>query len=251
MWKIYDELLAAIPPGLKVRDCVIGLSWTLIRSKTTGLAMTNLEGPLSLDLAGEINGMPLRRLAQYVKSWNFLEAAAGLAALNSYFNTAEQVEKLSGRPIGEQEKGNAFDNFQEQLRGKKVAVIGHFPNLEKLSGICRMSILERRPQPGDLPDPACEYILPQQDFVFLTATTLVNKTLPRLLELCRQAVVILVGPSTPMTPILFKYGVSVLAGTVVVDPKAVRQVVQEGGCLQLFQRGGQMVRVSKEEAEEA
>ncbi len=245
MWKIYDELLAAIPPELKVEDCVIGLSWTLVRSKTTGLAMTSLEGPRSLDLAGEIRGMPLYRLAEFVKSWNFLEAAVGLAALNSYFNTAEQVEKLSRRPIGEQEKGNAFNNFQEQLRGKKVAIIGHFPNLEKLSGICRMSILERRPQSGDLPDPACEYILPQQDFVFLTATTLVNKTLPRLLELCRQAVVVLVGPSTPMTSIMFKHGIGVLAGTVVADPAAVRQVVQEGGCLQLFQRGGQMVQVSK------
>lgn len=250
MWKIYDELIAAIPPGLTVRECLLGLNWTLVRSRTTGIAMTYLEGHPSVELAGEIAGMPLRQLAEYVKSWNFLEAAVGLAAINSYFNTPEQVEKLCGRPISEQKQVNAFTYFQEQLRGKKVAVIGHFPDLESLAGICRLAVLERRPQPGDYPDPACEYILPQQDYVFLTATTLVNKTLPRLLELSRQAVVVLVGPSTPLTPILFQYGVNVLAGTVVVDPVAVRQVVQEGGSLQLFQRGGQMVKISKEEVQE-
>lgn len=249
MWKIYDELIAAIPPDLTVRDCLLGLSWTLVRSRATGIAMTYLEGHPDVKLAGEINGMPLRQLAKYVKSWNYLEATMGLAAINSYFNTPEQVEKLCGCPLGAQKQVSAFTHFQEQLRGKKVAVIGHFPDLDALTGICQLSILERRPQSGDFPDPACEYILPQQDYVFLTATTLINKTLPRLLELSGQAVIVLVGPSTPLTPILFQYGINVLAGTVVVDPQAVRQVVQEGGSLKLFQRGGQMVKISKEEAQ--
>ena len=33
----------------------------------------------------------------------------------------------------------------------------------------------------DFLDSACEYILPEQDFVFITGMTLTNKTLPRLL----------------------------------------------------------------------
>ncbi len=90
--------------------------------------------------------------------------------------------------------------------------------------------------------------LPRQDYIFITATTLINKTLPRLLQLSGQAVVILVGPSTPLTPILFQYGVNVLAGTVVLDPEAVRQVVQEGGSLQLFRRGARMVKIGSEQA---
>ena len=38
-----------------------------------------------------------------------------------------------------------------------------------------------------MPDPACEYILSEQDVVIMTATTLINKTMPRLLALSRNA----------------------------------------------------------------
>lgn len=220
----------------------------MVDSRTAGIAMTYPECGTGTRLAGEIRGMPLRQLAEYIKSWDFLEATIGLAAINSFYNTPEQVEKLTGKPFSEQKQVNAFTCFQEQLRDKNVAVIGHFPDLDPLAAICRLSILERRPRPGDFPDPACEYILPRQDYIFITATTLINKTLLRLLELSRRAVVILVGPSTPLNPILFQYGVNVLAGTVVVDPETVRQVVQEGGSLQLFQRGARMVKISGEQA---
>ena len=39
----------------------------------------------------------------------------------------------------------------------------------------------------DMPDPACEYVLPQADFAFITGVTLENKTAPRLLELAKDA----------------------------------------------------------------
>jgi uncharacterized protein (DUF4213/DUF364 family) len=65
----------------------------------------------------------------------------------------------------------------EKLRGKRVAVIGHFRDLERIAAVCHLSILERRPEPGDLPDTACEFVLPEQEVVIMTATTLINKTL--------------------------------------------------------------------------
>ena len=52
---------------------------------------------------------------------------------------------------------------------------------ELIAPLCRLSILERDPVLGDYPDSACEYILPEQDYVFITGMTLVNKTLPHLL----------------------------------------------------------------------
>ncbi|MEN6473015.1 MAG: DUF364 domain-containing protein, partial [Syntrophaceae bacterium] len=95
---------------------------------------------------------------------------------------------------------------------------------------------------GDLPDPAAEYILPLQDAVFITATTLINKTLPRLIELSRESFVVLVGPSTPLTPVLFDYGVKALAGTVVVDEAKVWRHVAEGGERSVFSHGARMVK---------
>lgn len=247
MWEIYDELITSIPPEITVQECIVGLHWILIQSQATGLAMTPREGRPRIKLAGEIRGMPVRELAGYAKSWDFFEASLGLAAINSVLNTPEQVANLCGRTLSNQPQVNAFTYFQERVKGKKVAVIGHFPDLETLAGLCRLTILERRPRDGDLPDPACEYILPEQDYVFITATTLANKTLPRLLQLCRSARVILVGPTTPMAPLMFSHGIDFLAGTVVVDPVKVRQVVQEGGTQEIFARGALMVKLSREE----
>lgn len=249
MWALYDELLAEIPPDLRVTDCLAGQHWTLVRSKTTGIAMTPQEGSLRVQGAGHLRGFKVRELAEYIKSWNYNEATIGLAALNSALNTPEQAHTLTGSPVPDQEQASAFAVYREQVRGRKVAVIGHFPDLGVLADVCTLSILERRPQEGDFPDPACEYILPGQDYVFITATTLVNKTLPRLLELARPGRVILVGPSTPLTSRLFHYGINVLAGTVVTEPGRAWQFVEEGGGgPELFSHGCLMVKAEAPEA---
>ena len=114
----------------------------------------------------------------------------------------------------------AFQKYREEITGKKAAVIGHFSYLEQLLGpVCTLSILERRPRDGDYPDPACEYLLPEQDYVFITGSALVNKTLPRLLQICRNTTyTVLVGPSVPLAPALFDFGADDLSGFVVLTP---------------------------------
>jgi uncharacterized protein len=253
MWEIYDELIAVVPTDLRVRDCLIGMHWTLVRSNAVGMALTpfgapRMYGPKGASVAagiGErISGMPVRELAQYVKSWNPYESSLGLAAINSVLNSPEQVEKLYGRPLAMQGQVSAFVHYAKLVRGKKVAVIGRFPDLDTLTDICTLTVLERNPGPDDLPDPACEYVLPEQDFVFITATTITNKTMPRLLQLSRNASVFLVGPSTPFTPLLFNHGINTLAGTVVLDPDSVWHAAQEGAARSVFDHGAQMVKVS-------
>ena len=154
MWEIYDELIAAIPRDLQVSDCLIGLHWTLIRSRGMGMALTPFErshfGPTGASvIAGigeQIAGMPVSKLAEYVKSWNPFEATLGLAAINSVFNSAEQVERLCEQPLSSQSKLSALVHYADVVRAKKVAVIGHFPDLDTLSGVCELTIL--RAQPG-------------------------------------------------------------------------------------------------------
>jgi uncharacterized protein len=257
MWQLYDELIASVPLDLRVSECLIGLHWTLIRSSATGMALTPFEnraygkrsGSVIAGIGNRIAGMTVRKLAEYVKSWNPYEATLGLAAINSALNSPEQVEKLSGRPISSQPPVSAFMHYSELVRGKRVAVIGHFPDLDTLSQLCQLTILERNPGEGDLPDPACEYVLPAQDYIFITATAIINKTLPRLLELSRNASTFLVGPSTPFAPSLFNHGIHTLAGTIVVDPESVWRAAQEGAARSVFDHGAHMVKVSKEEWE--
>lgn len=248
MWEIYDELINMIPEELTISSFTAGVNWFLVDSIATGMAMTPREGNSQIPMAGKVAGTKVKETAKLIKSWSNYEAALGLAAINSVINRPEAVEKLSGIPIDEQVMGNAFEYMKERIRGKKVAVIGHFRDLEQLQDICQLSILERIPQNGDFPDPSCEYILPEQDFVFITGTTLINKTLPRLLELSKKAFVVLVGPSTPMTANLFKYGIDMLAGTVVMERDYVQNLIKEGGSSQFFEKGARMVKCEKKDA---
>ena len=204
----------------------------------------DMEGPIRN--AGQISGMRLRDLACWIKSWNFYEAAMGLAAINSALNAQEVLTSNCGELLDETKTQDVFTCLHDELRGKRVAVIGHFHNLERLSGICELSILERKPGQGDIPDPACEYILGEQDVVIMTATTLINKTMPRLLALSRNARIVVAGPSTPLHPLMFEHGVDLLGGLIVDDEPSVWRAVAEGGQKALFNQGGRMVKVSSQ-----
>jgi uncharacterized protein (DUF4213/DUF364 family) len=71
--------------------------------------------------------------------------------------------------------------------------------------------------------------------VFLTASAIANKTLPRLLELSRRAQVVLMGPSVPWLAEWADFGVDYLAGVRVRACDALWQVAAEGGGTRIFQ----------------
>jgi uncharacterized protein (DUF4213/DUF364 family) len=242
-WALYDELLAGVPAEAKVHRCLVGQTWTVVESDGIGLALTHTDDRSSRELQGPLAGRPLRELGGHVRSWNMSEACIGLAALNAHYNRRERVEALLGRRLPDSRSEPVFATMARELEGKRVAVIGHFPGLEELAARCTLSILERRPQPGDLPDVACEYVLPEQDYVFITGTTIVNKTLPRLLQLSAGATVILVGPSVPFTPAWFEWGVDVIAGTVVTEPARLWTSVSEGCMRELWSAGAVTLQV--------
>jgi uncharacterized protein (DUF4213/DUF364 family) len=229
MWEVYDDLIAAIPSELQVDETICGTHWTMARcGDNVGLAMNLPQSsgrPRTLPFSCE--GMRLRDLAEYSKSWNFDEAALGLAAINAFFNSPSPgAAAATAINIGD---NDSFTHWRERARGKKVAVIGHFPYLERKIGdeTAALVILEKRPSEGDYPDSACEYLLPQQDFVFATGVTLVNKTLPRLLELSCHCGVILSGPSVPLAPVLFEHGVIDLQGFIVTDIEKCKTAASE------------------------
>lgn len=135
-------------------------------------------------------------------------------------------------------------NHRNLSGDKKVAVIGHFLYIEKqLGDQCDLCVLEREPEGSDLLDSACEYILPEQDVVFITGMTLTNKTLPRLLTLTAAVKTILVGPSSPITPKLFSYGVDSIAGFYVMDVDLTRTLVSQAAHTEIF-RGGRKITAS-------
>lgn len=246
-WALYDALLADIPDATTAESFSAGLHWFAVRSRgALGLAMAPCERPATPSLAGRVAGTRLAELAALSKSWNAADASLGVAALNAGLNEPSRVLGWSASPCYECHLGaNAFTTLLPRVSGCEVAVIGHFRGLEALARECRLHILERRPGAGDLPDPACEWVLPRADFVFITATTLINKTLPRLLQLCPGAFVSLVGPSTPLSARWFDLGVDLIAGLLVDDRDGVERIAREGGNHAFFDAGTRMIQIER------
>lgn len=221
--EMYDELIDAVPENLTVLECMVGLHWTLIRSeKGTGMAKTLTGGKEETRLP-IIKGMQLKDLAAYVKSWDLLQASLGMAAINSALNHENHINEIS-----DPSSPNAFENVVTTFSGKKVATVGNFPMLEPLGDICQLTVIDKDPLGNHYSESVCEYILPDQDLVFITGTTFLYKTAPRLIELSKKAEIILVGANVPLSRILFKYGVDTLAGLAVTDEVALWQAVSEG-----------------------
>ena len=246
MWTLYDDLIERIPGDIIVDSITVGLSWTVVTAGNyCGTAMTVREQDCYADLLDCRRGQPLKYLARLSKSWNFTEASVGVAAINAYYNNKDTWKHSPSGDVPWKiiSSENAFDGYAQAVNGKKVATIGHFKQLEKyLTKAKTVTVLERRPSGDDLPDSACEYVLPEQDFVFITGVTLVNKTLPRLLQLSKSAQIILVGPSAPMTPILFQYGVSEMSGFLAGSSEALIDAASIAGHKSFFQ-GGDRVRM--------
>ncbi|MDK8677085.1 Rossmann-like domain-containing protein [Corynebacterium tuberculostearicum] len=99
-------------------------------------------------------------------------------------------------------------------------------------------MLERSLNEGDYPDSAAEYILPECDYVFITGSAFVNKTAPRLLELSRESFNVVLGPSTPLAPVLLEhYGVSQVTGMVSSNPAGMFEGLEKGDSLDMFNFG--------------
>ena len=240
-WDIYDELIEGVPSNHTVRDCVIGGVWTYILSEEfCGVALTVKQKAGTVLHDGPITGMNLKDAAALIRSWKFTEASVGMAALNSWYNRTEHIRAMGILPDeGDNRKNDVFTLFGPQIRGSNVTVVGHFPHIEKtIAPICNLTILERAPSEGDLPDSACEYIMQEQDYVIITGMTFTNKTLPRLLELTREdAVVAIAGPSTPMYEGLSKYGIDHLSGYCVSNAEKVMEAVKLGQRKDIFDFG--------------
>ena len=221
-FELYDALIEGVAPET-VTGTLPGRCWTAVETENAfGMAMTTPVDTAPRMLSGEYPGMDLKAQAQAAKSWNLTEAGFGMAAINAFYNTPQRLEAL-----------NAYEPFENyctdglDLHGKHIGVVGHL-NMPRsvYEQAASVRILERSPRPGDYPDSACDWLLPQCDVVIMTASTLVNKTLPHLLDLCRDAYTILAGPSCPMCPGLLDFGIDRIAGLVITDREGMKEKIR-------------------------
>ncbi|RLG52298.1 MAG: hypothetical protein DRN99_07725 [Thermoproteota archaeon] len=154
-------------------------------------------------------------LVDLARSWNLSEASIGTAAINAFAAPLEYEVINVSRRIAELSK-----------ECRKVVFVGYFKPLLKY--VESPIVLEKRPMPGVLPDEAYEEVLSSCDLAVISGSAFVNKSLERLLK-ASAGYTIVVGPTTPLTEVLFGYGADELAGAVVIDPGKALHIVMEGG----------------------
>ena len=235
----YDLLFSGMEhSSLTVRRIVHGYSWTAAQlSNGSVAAAMHTEGDTVPRRFPRLEGLPVHEAAQAVLSWNMEEANEGMAVINAFYNTPGNADRLcSPSPLS----ASLFDGVD--LTGKVVGFVGHLvcpgriPE-EALAGARRWFTLERSPKPGDYPDSACEVLLPEADVVVITGSAAMNKTMPRLLALARNAEVIITGPSTPMCPALLSLGIRRLSGLVVTaGAELLQSIVARPGPINDFGR---------------
>lgn len=211
-------------PDHKVREIIAGECGHLVAVNSAGMGLASwaLQRPVPLDeLPLPDAGGSAKELAQGVLSENPMEATIGLACLNSM---------LPPPPRPQLQDIKAQDLILRYGRGKKVAIIGHFPFVSRMQDKFReLWVLEKSPRPGDVPADQAPSVLPDADVVAISATTLANGTLAEILNLCATAELkIMLGPSTPLAPSLFRSGIHILAGSVVEFPDMAKKGILAG-----------------------
>jgi len=227
---IIDDLLAILPEKpVPVRSVLVGAHWTAVCSTYCGLATTIIgnkphDHKTVVRDVGGLHQKSAQELAVYALSENNLEASIGVAAINSLIRGDERkaVEM------------NASEVLMKEGAGKNVAIVGHFPFIPRLRPVTRnLWVIEQYPSDDDYPAQSATDLVPRADVVALTASALINHTLDDLLSLCSpMALVLILGPSTPLSPVLFDHGATIIAGSCVVDEAAVLTSIGQGATFQ-------------------
>lgn len=219
-----------------MRDVWIGLHWTavVLADGRAGMASTLVtsqrsHGSPDVREAGALHTLSARDLSAYVRTGRGPEVSIGWAALNALV-----TPPLGSAPHGEID---ALDFLIEHGAGRRVALVGRFPFVRQLGAHVReLWVFELDPAEGEFSARDVPALFPQADLIAITSMSLVNGTFEDLIAHRRPGTpTIMLGPSTPLSPALFAWGVDALFGIQVRDVDALRRCVSQGATFQQMQ----------------
>jgi hypothetical protein len=241
---ILDELLSGLDTRAAVLDIRVGPFQTAVVTRNCGLASTPhfsaaYHAAAPVPGAGHLLEKEAGELARLANSASEHEAAIGMAALNSLLDVNRS------RCI----RLNASDLIAEKGRGKRVAIVGHFPFVPKLREVVReLWVIEKAPREGDFVEDAAPDLIPKADLVAITGTAFTNHTIDYLLGLCNpRAFKVVLGDTSPLSPVLFDHGVDAVSGTRVDDIQQALLCVSQGATFRQM-RGIELLTLLREKA---
>ena len=229
---ILDDLISTLKVEAPVREICQGPFMTAVLTSGCGLAATPHDpGPhhdkAPVEGAGQLTEKSALDLALLAHSESPLEAAIGMAAINSLLDVDE----------GRCTTLNGADLLAGKGGGRRIALVGHFPFVPKLrQSAGELWVIEKNPREGDFAEDEAERLLPRADVVGITGTAIANHTIEHLLGLCcPDSYIVVLGGTTPLSEVLFDYGVDALSGTRVIKPDTLLRCVSQGATFRQLQ----------------
>jgi len=226
--RLYD-IVSHKGKSFVVKDVRFGLSYVGVRLDDHRMGMAALllhELPPGCSVfpeAGELAGATASfLLANLVEGRNPLEKALGLATANAILYPETVTDERDSLAI------------MKMTPEDQVAMVGLFtPMVSKIEATgAKLSVIERdASRMAVLDKKEADRILKECTVAIITATTLLNDTLEEVLNsLGNPRHVVVLGPSTPLCPEIFRdTPVNHLGGAIIRDTEKVMQIISEGG----------------------
>ncbi len=236
--KLADILLSTIArPDAVVEEIIAGPRFIAVKAGGR-MGLSSLLGARprehEKELVQQMTGKAVTHAATLIYRSSPFSISLGFAALNA---------------------GNAPDpyrvepsNFPADLliarlgKDKITGLAGEFPFVESLKKkVGTFHLFELRDVPGAVPQDQWEPVLAGLDLLAVTGTALLTRKMAWFLTRTPRAKTIILGPTTPFSPVLFSHGADYLCGSVVTDMEKVGQGIRAGLPFKMVKKGGGII----------
>jgi uncharacterized protein (DUF4213/DUF364 family) len=245
--QLVDDLLRTMDrPSAVIADIAVGSNFIGVRAEDNGSVCTGLASALGAVptvkermMVDEMIGKPLHAAAQWLKAPGPFSISIGAAALNAGINPPQNQPDIEASRI-----------MAEKGKHDETVLVGEFPFTDWLRRqVKTLYLFELQKVAGRTPPDQWDEILGRCKVLGLTGTTLITRAMATYLQKAPHAYTIVIGPTTPLSPVLFSHGADVLAGCQLVKPDAVFAGIREGMSFrELKKLGIQFIAWSKDSA---
>ena len=237
MWELYDNLIKNIQEDIKIEDLVIGTEFAMVISDC-GAGISRVLNDKRFPFENKIKpNMKLKDLAKSIKSWNFVEASLGLAAINAFYNKKQ--------PQGDFKLEKIKHPFVSTIDpDDRVAVVDAvLENKENIQKSYDADFFNRKMENGDYIITAFEYLVDEYDSIYLGSNLIINKHIMKITSHSTAKKRVLCDISTPLSLDFKKVGIEEIGGFIIDDIDKCFELVKISAPYRDIQKTGSMFKI--------
>lgn len=224
--RLIDDVIQSMHhPSAVIADIAVGSHFIGIRADDDGKDCVGLASTLGAapsdeerQMVAQMVGKTLAEAAGRLTSTTGFSISFGAAALNAGIRAPRDQPDFEASRI-----------MAEKGKAGETVLVGDFPFTDRLRRqVKTLHLFELQAVDGRTPPDQWDAVLGRCHVLGLTGTTLLTRAMATYMEKAPQAYTIIIGPTTPLSAVLFDYGADVLAGCRVVSPDHVFDGIRRG-----------------------